>query len=354
MKVLHLPYNIANWASINVNALNKIDNIEAKAIVFGEKNILHSHDNITYISQKNKIQTLKSIIAYRKHIKWADVVHWYYDDKILPYNIALNILKKYNKPCVVEWLGSDIRNPIIDFKDNKYFKSIYPLLYSETPKEVQSRTLALQTKFGNYGFSSITSTDINQYLIENLYSKNYILKQRIDVKSIPEPKIHFDKSNIKICHAPSNKDVKGTKFIIDAVDKLKQDGYNFEFDLIHNTSHKEALGRINQSDIFIDQLILGGHGMAALEALSMNKVVICYLKEYAIHKYPNDHPIINANPINIYQILKNLILNPNKIIETKQLGQKYVLKYHDTEKLTPNLINIYKEVISLKDFNIRN
>lgn len=347
MKVLHLPYNIANWASINTKALNAIDGIEAKALVFGEKSKFHDHEGITYVPQRNKLQILSSIKTYREYIKWADVLHWYYDDKILPLNIALKSIHKFNKPAIVEWLGSDIRNPLIDIQDNPYFEEIVHELYSNDVDSISKDSIELQRKFGKYGFCTLTCSDLKQYLIPKLYKSNFSLSQRINIDHLPEPKENTERKRIRICHAPSSKKIKGTEYVISAVERLKNEGYEFEFDLIHNVNHEEAINRMNNSDVFIDQLILGGHGMAALEALSLNKLVLVYLKDYALNSYPKDHPLINVNPSNLYSVLQNILENFESYESKRNSGRIYVNKYHSTEKLIPELIDIYEKVISL-------
>ena len=88
MKVLHLPYNIANWSTIHIKSLNKFDGIQAKGLIFGEKHVFHDHDQLIYVSQGSFIKKLRSLFIFIKHVKRADVIHWYWDEKIFPNDLA--------------------------------------------------------------------------------------------------------------------------------------------------------------------------------------------------------------------------------------------------------------------------
>ncbi|MEZ4938239.1 MAG: hypothetical protein R2799_11665 [Crocinitomicaceae bacterium] len=348
MKVVHMPYNIASWAPINVQAL-KAHGVDAKAVVFGGKGALHEHNYVEYIPQNSFWEKLKSIWTFYKLVKWADIIHWYYDDKILPFNLALKIVRWSKKPAIVEWLGSDIRDPRIEFQNNPYYKEFFDNFGNSNPDLIGNNAFLLQKKFGDTGFASMVCPEMKEYLKEELYRNNYLLRQRIDLESIQKIQSEeTEKDHFYICHAPSQKDVKGTKYIIQAIDQLINQGYPIKFDLIENVPHSEALKRIAKSDIFIDQLNLGAYGMAALEGLSLNKTVLCFIKKDNIPNYPEDCPILNVNKDNIQSCLKDLLNHPEKIYETGSKGRNYVDRYHSTRALIPELIKIYQHEINLK------
>jgi glycosyltransferase involved in cell wall biosynthesis len=157
-----------------------------------------------------------------------------------------------------------------------------------------------------------------------------------------------------IVHSPTAVVGKGTKYVIAAVDELKKN-HDFEFILIKDMSHETSLGLIKRCDIFIDQLISGGYGMAAMEAMSFGKPVICYMKESVIKEdMPHDVPIVNANPDNIKVVLEELLNNGTLRNRQGKLGRAYIEKYHDIRITIPVLIEVYKNVINYKIKQIRN
>lgn len=280
-----------------------------------------------------------------KYILWADVLHWYFDDKILPYGLGLRFVRILKKPAIVEWLGSDIRNPEIEIQKNPFFKKAYNKIYDKSPEVQAKKTIALQKRFGQSGFSSLTCPDMSHFLMASYYKKNYSLRQRITL--IPQEVSKRENQQLKICHAPSKKDVKGTAFIVKVIENLQEKGYELHFDLIHNVPHKEALIRIQEADIFIDQLILGVHGMAALEALSFNKAVLVYISDYMIPNLPDDTPLINVNMETLENKIIELINDPAKLKLIQSKGRKHIEKYFCTKQLTPKLVDIYHDLIQI-------
>ncbi len=104
---------------------------------------------------------------------------------------------------------------------------------------------------------------------------------------------------------------------------------------------------MKQCDVYIDQLIIGGHGYAALEAMAFGKPVVGYINPVLGKDYPSDLPIFNANPDNIAERLEVLIKDAALRNELGKKGRAYAEKYHDGEKIARELVKIYEEVIRL-------
>ncbi len=62
-----------------------------------------------------------------------------------------------------------------------------------------------------------------------------------------------------------------------AVEKLKEKNIPFEFKLLKNIPNEEYQQLVMEADIYVDQLIWGGYGVAAQQALQMGKVVVAYM-----------------------------------------------------------------------------
>ena len=276
MKVLHLPYNVANWTTIHVNTLNKIDGIKAKGLVFTEKHIFHDHDNLIYISQKTWWQKYKSAFTFIRYVIWADVIHWYWDDKIFPRNWVLKFIRFMRKPCLVEWLGSEIRIPEIEFKDNDIFKLEFPNFSSVSAETQRLASISLQAIFSKYKVDVLLCPEMEQYIDRKFFPRNYSLRQRIEVTAFTAKSPQLSKeSTIRIVHIPSDQSVKGTSYITSIMEKLCAKYPKIDYQMISGVSHEQAIEMIGESDIYLDQFILGSYGMAALEAMSLGKVVFC-------------------------------------------------------------------------------
>ncbi|MBL7926293.1 MAG: glycosyltransferase [Bacteroidia bacterium] len=358
MKVLHLPYNVASVASTSVRMLNKYGH-EAQGVVIAANTITSTDDIISlkpYILKKNASgikQRLQYIQTLYKLIKWADILHWYWNESVLPLQLDFRFKKLFNKPGVVEWLGSDIRILEIELQDNPYFKRANDH-YGQTFKVTHyNDSYKVQKEFLENGFEPVVTTGMTSYLIPELFPKYYSLRQRIlSDNFIPK----FPDANNKrplIIHSPSSPEFKGTEFILQAIDKLKP-LYDFDFKLVIGMPHQQALELMQQCDIYIDQLILGCHGYAACEAMAFGKPVICFVKDSLLNEYPPSLPLVNANPDNIAHVLADLISDSQLRHDLGIKGRAYIDAFHDEKKLTDEMVCIYEDVMrkhALKKIN---
>jgi glycosyltransferase involved in cell wall biosynthesis len=144
-------------------------------------------------------------------------------------------------------------------------------------------------------------------------------------------------SKLTICHAPTKRHLKGTEYLLKAVDELKSK-FDFEFLLIENKPHKEVLEIKEQKcDVLVDQLTdFGGfgYGMNSMECLSMGIPSITYINPQ-YDKFLKTHPFINANKDNIKEVLAKVLTNPKILLKKSSESRKWVVKEH-------NYINVSK------------
>lgn len=139
---------------------------------------------------------------------------------------------------------------------------------------------------------------------------------------------------LRIGHAPSHRGAKGTSLVIDAIHKLKQDGYEFEFVLIEGLSNAEAKEHYKTVDVLVDQLFAGWYGGLAVEMMALGKPVIAYLRMSDLHFIPfqmrEDLPIIQTEPDTIYKTLEYVLKMPREnLLELSKRSRDYVEKWHD-------------------------
>ncbi len=145
-------------------------------------------------------------------------------------------------------------------------------------------------------------------------------------------KIFKKKEFITICQAPTNRFLKGTQYLIDAYEELKEK-YPLKLLILENMPHKEVLKiKYEECDILVDQLTdYGGfgYGMNSLEALSMGIPCVTYLNpDY--ESFIPDHPFINASYKNIKEKLEEIIKDDSLRQKKGFYGRLWVEKYHDS------------------------
>ena len=149
---------------------------------------------------------------------------------------------------------------------------------------------------------------------------------------------------LRLCHATRDRYWKGSDQIIEACNRLVKT-HGVQFDLIENQPYLETIKRKGLADIYIDQVSnLGGwgYGMNSVEALSMGLACATNLvPEY--EAFIPDHPFINVSKDNLYQDLKALVENPQKVAAHQKRGREWVEKTHDISAVMDQVYALYQE-----------
>lgn len=155
-----------------------------------------------------------------------------------------------------------------------------------------------------------------------------------DVSPFRKSKRHST-GQLRIGHAPTNRQAKGSDRIISELKKL-QAYHSLEIVLIENMPHKEALKLKSTCDIFIDQIGDLGYGINSLEAFAMEIPVASSLVRNFSSYYP-DHPFIEISGETLAAKLQQLIGNSELRRKLGQRGRRWVKKYHDPEKVVKKI-----------------
>ena len=168
-------------------------------------------------------------------------------------------------------------------------------------------------------------------------------------EEIPEEYRLKDSENLRIYHSFGNSslrgDVKGTEYIKRAVNRLQEEGYKVEFIFFDNVPNRDIKYYQAQADIVVDQLRAGWHGSTAMECMAMGKPVITYIRPEVEAVLPHDHPLINANLDNIYEVLKNLVTKRDLIKIIGEQSRQYCVNYHSYDNIACELGDIYNSII---------
>ncbi|MBE2230659.1 MAG: hypothetical protein IAE96_08455 [Chitinophagaceae bacterium] len=250
------------------------------------------------------------------------------------------------KPGIIEWSGSDIRYPEKAEELNPFMRGIYSRGYEYAHIESKAASDKVQERFARVGFFPLTTPEMNLYLRKDLFPKTYTTLHRLNLEEF-QPSATTNPRPV-VVHAPTQRVAKGSAYILAAVNELKKE-LDFDFVLLEKMPREEALSRVRDCDIFIDQLILGSHGLASCEAMAFGKPVLCYIMPavYA-NGLPADCPIVNTSPDTIKENLRELLLNEAKRKELGRQGKVYAENWLDAGKAATRFADIYREILANK------
>lgn len=301
-----------------------------------------------YVSRKNPLKWFNAQRIFKKElmkwIEWADILHYTWEPAYKD-GRDLRWAKKMNKPIFIEWLGSDIRDAGFLSAINPYYKQAFKNGYES--RDMENGELKKMTEENFYAIGAIPTVcpEMSMYLNKKLFSSYISLMQRINVKAFSPQFPSPENNKPLIVHSPSAKITKGSNFVLAAIEELKKD-FDFEFVLLHDMKREEVLKIMQKADIFLDQIIIGGYGMAAMEAMAFGKPVMCHLLPQVFEAgLPQECPIVNTNPGNLKEQLKKLITNPHLRQRIGEESRAYVEKYHDAEKISDQLLEVYTRAL---------
>ena len=140
---------------------------------------------------------------------------------------------------------------------------------------------------------------------------------------------------IKLTHSPNFRGFKGTEFVINAVEALKDEGLKVELILLEKMQNEEVKKVLRESsDIHVEQLIFTGFGLNAIEAMATGLPVVSnledesYTRPYRRWSYLNECPLVSSTPERLVEDLRKLVTRPELRKELGKCGRLYTEKYH--------------------------
>jgi glycosyltransferase involved in cell wall biosynthesis len=146
-----------------------------------------------------------------------------------------------------------------------------------------------------------------------------------------------------VAHAPTDRDVKGTRHVIEAVEALREGGLAVELDLIEGVPSKVAQRRLMASDVVVDQLMIGWYGGVAVEAMALGKPVLCYIREQAAEDNPFGEalPILRTTAAMLAEDLRALALDEPRRRDAAAAGRSFVQTHHDPRRIARRVLDGY-------------
>ena len=333
MKVLHAPRVIANQSVILAEALRK-QGIGATSLQYRSLDRdKYSADIDIDIRIQKWYQLFKPFfVRLRNFPRFLnfEIYHFHYGRTLIFGFLDLPILKLLGKKIVFEYHGSDVRNPF-GFANSISFTKKIGLLAKQALLKVVSRLFV--------DAEVVTTPD----LLEYVPSAKFIPVAVEDHWLSSQVRVPGRNGKMLIVHAPTDRAVKGSDYVVSAVKQLQKEGLPVELDLVEGVPPNDVRKHFEKADIAVDQLLIGWYGLFAVEMMALGKPVVCYIRD-DLKKYAPDLPIVNVNSENIADILRQLINNKKQREELGREGEEFVRKFHSSGVVAKRFIELYKKL----------
>ena len=250
------------------------------------------------------LRYIERMASISKIVGDYDILHFHYFS-VLPFAVDLPLWKRLGKRIIFHYHGDDIRNKGEGMLSRGYADAVL-----------------------------VSTPDLLAFSPRAKWIAN-----PIDLRKYPYIGDGNHNSRLRIVHAPSVPKVKGTEFVIEAVEGLKSEGYEIELDLIKNMSHQEAVEHYKRADIVVDQLLVGWYGVFAIECMALGKPVCVYIREELKKHLPATRPLMATSPRDLKEDLRRLIEDEALRNGIGKTARSFVEASHDADKIAAHLIN---------------
>jgi glycosyltransferase involved in cell wall biosynthesis len=308
LRVTHCPVNLAGVGWTNVQALRR-RGVDARLVVFNTQPFRPDQADWNLNRPRSGLLRQQAIQwrAFARLLPQTDIFHFYFGLTLVPKRLQFPILKATRRKSLFHFLGADIR---------------------ERPKEQLMYGLKADARVvGSFAALRFIPFDAE------------VLPPGIDLSRY-QPVSPVERERVRIVHAPSSLEKKGTQYVIEACKQLPVD-----LDIVHGVRNEEALERYKEADIVIDQVLRDWHGILSIEGMALGKPVVTSLDEDAVREteehFGRKVPIVPATKDDLVEKLRPLV---DSLAERRRLGEAgraYVEEVHDVERMTDRLLDIY-------------
>lgn len=266
-------------------------------------------------------------------------------------NFEIWCYKLFKKKIVFHFVGGDIRN-------SDYLRWVNNNLTKENGNKKPSKQQPFQYKLcriaEKYGSEIlVTSPDLIEFFKKDVhYIPVFINNNKFDTYRT-ENKISTGKIT-KILHAPSNAGIKGSAFIESVLRSMALENQSIQPILTTDSKYAENIhppysvskqtlvSLMEESQIVIDQIVIGWYGLQTIEALLTGNQVVVWIPD-SLTKY-----IPEKCPINHFSQQKDLRQSILKTINLKdhwsQLDIIQWIQLHHSIESNYEINNIFKEL----------
>jgi glycosyltransferase involved in cell wall biosynthesis len=327
LKIVHLPTEIAGQMGALTRGLREAG-MDVNGYNWFRNNIKYK-ENIIHTDGFELARLLDPLVKY------CDIFHFHNGNTALLENRDLPFLAETGKKITMHHWGGDVRA-------QRYVKQLNPIPLPPsylTDQQIHDRLVFLSRYIDH---AIVQDYEIYPY-VRDYYKNVHVLPLACNVKkfipSYPKP----DTRAPFIVHAPTNRAFKGTEYVEKAINDL-QGKLSFTYQMVEKMTNDQALRIYSSADVIVDQIICGTYGALSVEAMSLGKVVVAFIRDDVRSKLPSDFPIVSANPDTIYDVLHDLIQHPEKRHEIGKASRRFAESYHSIEVVTKKLIEIYSQL----------
>lgn len=268
-------------------------------------------------------------------IQEYDVFHFHFHTTYLPGHRDLALLRAARKRIVFHLHGCDIRDP----RRVRVEHAISAC--AECPVQCLVHVKrALPEALTRYADTVIVSTpDLLEFVPDAVYLPN-----PVDITHWEDRTGAMGEGTdgrLIVAHAPTDRAIKGTRYVEEAIALLRREGLPVELHLLEGLTPEQLRAACMRADVIVDQVLIGWYGLFAAETMALGKPVVAYIRP-DLEPYALDLPIASAGPDTLADTLRRLLRSPEERRALSVRGPAYVRAHHDPREITAQVLDLYQ------------
>ncbi len=269
----------------------------------------------------------------RQLIDAHDLFVFQFGSSLLPHNLDYRLIRQAGKRLIALFVGSDIfewssAQPVC----THYGYDVAEMYFHPPYDDLETRLRNLR-EAERWADAVCWVPHFSGLAIRPAH--NVYLAMRMDTFREHVPR----REKPTLVHAPTRRGFKGTQEFLDALDRLKEEGYAFDLRLLEGVPHRAVVEALRDADICLDELNAPYYGALTLEGMASGCAVVAGSHpEYA--PYHAQAPVWNATKGTAYERVKALLDSPDERIARAQEGRAYVEAHHDHVNVARYLLGL--------------
>jgi len=280
MKVLHAPAEIAGQASTLAKALRALG-VEAHSIAYNPGFPQYTPDELHDYDARGALARYAGYLkTLARHLGRYDVYHFHFGRTLVPpHNPDLPLYRALGGKVVFHYHGCDIRN-----RAHMLATHARAACTECDPFCNPARQRAIGRAAARHAHLEFVSTPD---LLESAPRAEH-LPVAIDLADYAMQPVR--RAPKLVLHAPTNRLIKGTRYVKEAFDALRPRFPGVTFRTVERMPWHELRALMAEADVVVDQVFMGWYGMVAVEAMALGKPVLCFIR-------PDFEPRLDDCPI---------------------------------------------------------
>jgi glycosyltransferase involved in cell wall biosynthesis len=115
---------------------------------------------------------------------------------------------------------------------------------------------------------------------------------------------------------------------------------SIELIVLERVPNSEIRRAIAAADLVADQLVMGWYALFAIEAMAMEKPVLCHIREDLRNFYvaaglieEDELPLIDCSPGTLKETIREIALKPDELPALGRKGRAFVIRHHSLESV---------------------